>query len=155
MTKQPISARAERVIEAPPEVIFDLVTDLPRMPEWSPENTSVEWLDGQDIAVGSRFKGKNELGKNSWSTKGTITELEPGRSFAFKINGKSGPTWRYELQATDGGTLVVETVEQAKPSPWPIRFVQKRAGITDRSQHLSNDMETTLDNIAAAAAQVA
>ena len=155
MSKQPpISARAERVIDASPDVIYNLVTDLPRMPEWSPENTEVVWLDEDAAAVGSRFKGSNQLGSLKWSVKGAVTEAQQGQSFEFKINGRSGPVWRYELHPTADGTLVVETVEQAKRSPWPIRMLQRKAGVTDRSAHLRSDMETTLDNLAAASLAV-
>ena len=40
------------VIAAPPERIYDLVADLPRMGEWSPECQRVEWLDGSSGAEG-------------------------------------------------------------------------------------------------------
>ena len=56
MTENPSSKPSSRwwlrqdshsvVIEAPPERIYALVADLPRMGEWSPECQQVEWLDG-------------------------------------------------------------------------------------------------------------
>ena len=36
----------ETVVDAAPERIYDLVADLPRMGEWSPECQRVEWEDG-------------------------------------------------------------------------------------------------------------
>ena len=152
MTKPtPIDLRVEATIPAPPEAVYDLVADITRMGEWSPETTDAEWLgDATTAEVGARFKGTNALGKASWATKPTITEASRGRSFAFKVPGKSGPVWRYEFEAVPGGTRVVESVQQAAASPAIIRFIQRRNGVTDRAAHLRDGMHTTLANLAAA-----
>ncbi|MFM8383175.1 MAG: SRPBCC family protein, partial [Actinomycetota bacterium] len=56
-----------REVAAPPERIWAMVSDLPRMGEWSPENQGGEWLNGATgPAVGVRFKGQNKNGKKSW-----------------------------------------------------------------------------------------
>ena len=47
---------AETFIEAPPAHVWELVTDIVRMGQWSPEYQGGEWLDGATgPAVGSRF----------------------------------------------------------------------------------------------------
>ncbi|MDX6233621.1 MAG: hypothetical protein QOH68_2658, partial [Nocardioidaceae bacterium] len=33
-------------VDAAPEVLYDLVSDVTRMGEWSPETVHCEWLDG-------------------------------------------------------------------------------------------------------------
>lgn len=148
---RPVAARVERMIAASPEVIYDLVTDISRMGEWSPETIEAEWIKGATVAeVGARFRGRNRLGPNSWSTKPTVIEADRGRIFAFRVPGKSGATWTYEFAAVDGGTLVIESVRQDRPSPAPIRWLQRRAGVTDRSAHLANGMAITLERLAAA-----
>ena len=54
---------ASVVIDAPPERIYDLVADLPRMGEWSPECQRVEWADGAtDRRTGATFVGHNRGG---------------------------------------------------------------------------------------------
>ncbi len=65
--------------------------------------------------------------------------------------GKAGATWRYTFAEVDGSTVVTESVTQQRPTPAPIRFLQRRAGVTDRSAHLRQGMETTLERLAAAA----
>jgi uncharacterized protein YndB with AHSA1/START domain len=56
-------------ISAPAELVWALVTDLPRMGEWSPENLGGEWVKGAtEAAVGARFKGRNKNGNKAWST---------------------------------------------------------------------------------------
>ena len=45
-------------IDAPPEVVYDLVADVTRTPEFSPEVRRCTWLDGATgPAVGARFRG--------------------------------------------------------------------------------------------------
>lgn len=152
MTKHlPIDVTVEATIPASPEAVYDLVADITRMGEWSPETTEAEWIKGATEATeGAQFKGTNTLGKASWSTKPTITKAERGMVFEFKVPGKSGPTWRYEFEPIEGGTRVVESVRQTKPSPAVIRFIQRRNGVTDRAAHLREGMRATLANLAAA-----
>lgn len=150
--RPPVSVTVERCIGAPPEVIYDLVSDVTRMGEWSPETVSAEWIKGATRAEpGARFKGSNELGPNSWSTKPEVIEADRGRRFSFKVPGRSGPTWSYDFHAEAGGTRVVEAVRQDVASPFPIRLLQKRAGVTDRSANLASAMATTLERLEAAA----
>lgn len=149
---KPVQVRVERVIAAAPEAIYDLVTDITRMGEWSPETIEAEWLGGATAAApGVKFKGKNKLGSNTWSTKPTVTAAERGSRFAFEVPGKSGPTWTYEFHAEARGTRVVESVQQPQPSPWFIRMLQRRAGVTDREANLRESMNTTLANLELAA----
>ena len=52
--------RAEIDIAAPPARVWDLVTDLYRMGDWSPECYRCAWMDGgTGPRVGARFKGWN------------------------------------------------------------------------------------------------
>ena len=148
----PVNVRVERIIDAEPEVIYDLISDVTRMGEWSPETVDAEWLGGATgPAVGATFKGKNKLGPNSWATKPTVTHADRGRTFAFKVPGKSGPAWRYEFERTNEGTRVTEAVTQERRSPLVIRLLQKRAGVTDRQASLREGMTITLDRLADAA----
>lgn len=152
MSKQPVNVEVSRVVNAPASELYELVSDVTRMGEWSPETTAAEWIGGASApVVGAKFKGSNTAGPNNWSTKPTVTVAEPGREFAFKVPGGSGPTWTYRFDPVDGGTRVTETVHQTKRSPLFIRLLQKRAGITDRSADLHTNMTTTLANLAHAA----
>ncbi len=139
-------------IAATPEVVFDLVTDVTRMGEWSPETVEARWLDGHtDAAVGHRFQGKNKLGFLTWATKPEVTELERGRTFAFEVPGKGGPEWRYEFRPTPTGVEVTESVVQETRSPAPLRLLQRLGGAADRGQNLRAGMTTTLERLKAAA----
>jgi hypothetical protein len=153
MTKpQPLNVTVTRVIPSDANTLFNIVSDITTMPTHSPETVATEWLNGATgPAVGAQFKGTNNLGPNKWSTKPTITELVDGQVFAFKVPGKTGATWTYSFEATDGGTIVTESVVQTKPSPLPIRLLQRRAGVTDRAANLRDAMALTLERLEATA----
>jgi uncharacterized protein YndB with AHSA1/START domain len=152
----PVDISVSRTIAAPAAVLYDLVADIEHMPQWSPETTATAWLGGADrAAVGARFEGRNAIGRLTWKTKPTITVAEPGAEFAFRVPGKAGATWQYTFAEFDGTTTVTETVTQERPSPAPIRFLQRRGGVTDRAAHLREGMETTLERLAAHAETIA
>jgi uncharacterized protein YndB with AHSA1/START domain len=92
-------------MQAPPEKVWALVSDVTRIGEFSPETFEGEWLDGATgPAVGVRFRGhvrRNGRGPVYWSPC-TITECEAPRVFAFSVGPRPGTvlnTWKYELAA--------------------------------------------------------
>ena len=143
-------------ILARPEVIWNLVTDLPRMGEWSPENQGGEWLDGATgPAVGARFKGQNQRGKTKWSTTLKVEVAEPGREFQFVVGG-SKPTarWRYRLvpDQTGVGTDVVESFDLLQPLSRAARLLTRvTIGVKDREADMEEGMHQTLARLKAAA----
>lgn len=148
----PLDIEVSREIAAAPTAVWDLVADVTRMGDWSPETTSAKWLGASaGPAVGARFKGRNQAGPNKWSTKPTVTACERGQVFGFKVPGAGETNWRYDFEPTADGTLVTESVVQSRPTPWFIRLLQKRAGIADRGADVRQKMVATLDNLAATA----
>ena len=67
MTVHGMHREASIEINASPEAVYDLVSDLPRMGEWSPENIGGEWQDGGSGQVGDRYIGHNRAGERAWS----------------------------------------------------------------------------------------
>ncbi len=149
MSKHPtLDLTVERTIAASPEALYEIVTDVTRIGELSPECKSAEWVGtNSEPVVGARFKGKNELGDSKWTTKPTVTAVEKDALFEFKVPMGFGPTWRYEFHSVPEGTRVVETVRQAKPSPWFIRRAQRKAGVDDRAANVTEGMQRTLANL--------
>ena len=96
------------VINASPERIYDLVSDLPRMGEWSPECEQVEWTDGSTPPRwGARFIGHNRGGPfrlMRWSRRGRVLAAARGREFAFvtEEGGRESTVWRLPLRARRG-----------------------------------------------------
>ncbi len=143
----------DRTIAAPADAVWALIADLPRMGEWSPENTGGRWLAPADgPAVGARFKGTNARGKRRWSTQVVVTDCRPGCSFGFdvKAGGMRVGHWGYEVESTDGGCRVTETFHDTRGRT--ITFLGTVvSGVSDRATHNRAGMEATLTNLAAAA----
>lgn len=102
-------------IEAPPEAVWALVSDITKIGRYSPETFEAEWLDGATApAVGVRFRGhvkRNQKGPTYWATC-VITECEPNKAFGFTVGEtveKGLNNWRYELVPNGAGTDVTES----------------------------------------------
>ena len=99
-------------IAAPASRVWALVSDLPAMGAYSPENTGGRWLDGATgPAVGAGFRGANQRGRHRWSTRVTVVACVPGEAFAFDVTSAGRPVarWSYALTATEQGCTVTET----------------------------------------------
>jgi len=114
-------------IAARPETVYDLIADVTRMGERSPETYSANWLDGATGAqVGARFKGYNRIGPIRWATTCVVTQAEPGREFAFTVvngQGREETKWRYQIEAADDGCTVTESY-QFLWCPWAARVAE-------------------------------
>ncbi len=141
-----------RVVGASPERLYALVSDLPRMGEWSPENNGGKWLKGAaGPAVGAKFKGKNSHGWRRWSTIATVVTADPGRAFAFDVTstGLRVAQWGYRFAAVEGGTEVTEYWTDHR-SPMLAKITSVAVGVADRRSHNRAGMEQTLERLAAA-----
>ena len=101
-------------MDAPPDRIWGLLSDITRIGSYSPETFEAEWLDGADgPAVGARFRGhvrRNGRGPTYWTTC-EVTACEPGREFAFGVGKPGRPmnVWAYHLEPAGDGTDVTES----------------------------------------------
>jgi len=141
-------------IEAPPEMLWAMVSDLPRMGEWSPENQGGEWLDGATgPAVGARFRGRNRRGKSKWPTTVTIEVADPGREFQFLVGGdKPTARWRYQFLPDGAGTEVVESFDLVKALSRMDRIATRATiGVKDREADMEQGMRQTLARLKQAA----
>jgi len=139
-----ISRTAE--VDADPDGVWRLLSDLPRMGELSPENAGGRWLGGASgPAVGARFRGANRRGWRRWSTAVVVAECEPGRVFAFEVSslGLAVARWSYDVAARPGGCTVTESWHDQRGAV--IRLLGRLAtGVSDRSGYTAQSIERTL-----------
>ncbi len=100
---QPASISTTVEIKASPEQVWQVVSDLGRMPEFSPELRKAFVLGKP--GVGANIIGINRRKAVVWPTTSKVVRWEPGRAVAWKTR-ESGATWVYELEPTDTGTSV-------------------------------------------------
>jgi hypothetical protein len=132
--------------------VWDLVSDVTRVGEFSPETFEAEWLDGTSgPRAGARFRGhvrRNGRGPVYWTTC-TVVACVPGREFAFAVTGPGGKTvntWRYQLEPGADGTDVTESFELAD-TPL-LRLYWMVAGFA-RGRTNRNGMRVTLERMKA------
>ena len=141
---------------APPAQVWDLVSDITRIGEFSPETFEARWLTRPQVAatgpeVGARFRGhvrRNGRGPVYWTTC-TVVASDPGREFAFAVHGPGESvvnTWRYQLDPAAGGTDVTESFEL--PGSLPFRLYWGLAGHARMRTNLTG-MRVTLEKMKA------
>ena len=119
-TPTPASVRRTIEVDAPPDVVWRLVSDLPGMGRLSPENAGGTWRRGATgPAVGAVFKGRNRNGVRRWSTTAKVLQCEPGTRFAFAVSSVLGipvSEWAYDVRATgEASCEVTETWTDRRP----------------------------------------
>lgn len=139
-------------MQATPEEIWPMISDISRQKEFTAETFDMEWLDGATgPALGVRFRGhvkRNGRGPVYWSVC-TIDACEPNREFAFTVGIGAKPVnrWRYQLERKGNGTDVTESFE-LRDQPL-IRLYWALLGRVRRRTNVEN-MRTTLQRMKAA-----
>ena len=152
-------------VAANPHAVWSLVSDLPRMGEFSPENIGGHWVDGHGVdghgvdgaagpAVGAEFRGTNRKGSRQWRTKVRIVACEPGRLLTFDVRTPFGvrvSRWSYEITPTDTGCRLTENWYRV--GNWVVRRVlgPRVTGRADRPGYNVHSIEHTLAAVKARA----
>ena len=132
------------VVARSPEDLYDMVSDVTRMGEWSPVCKACWWEDGASARVGAWFGGRNELPERTWETRSEIVAAEPGREFAFIVGG-TYVRWGYRFAPVDGGTQITESWEFL---PGGITMFEERFG-AEAPAAIANRIEAAHNGIAA------
>ena len=110
---RPLTGEVSVRMDASPSVVWDLVSDVTRIGEFSPETFEAEWIRGATgPAVGAQFKGhvkRNGVGPTYW-TLCTVTACETEGVFEFAVGNDAvtANNWGYRLEPDGDGTLVTE-----------------------------------------------
>lgn len=103
--------QASMTIEAATQQVFELVTDLDRLPEW---NTAIAELTDRPevVTVGSEWTVKMKPPRMpSWGSISRVTELDPEQlRFAYETRNADGNpssvTWQWQVEPTDDGARI-------------------------------------------------
>lgn len=139
-------------IDADAATVYDLVSDVTRTPEWSPEVIACRWLDGATSAtVGARFTAKNRRRWFTWSNRPVVTVADRGSEFAITRTEHGGGTlrWSYRLEPEGGGTSLVLGYQVLRPVTVGLHVMLRLLfGVRDLRADLHANMETSLRRLA-------
>jgi len=138
-------------IDATPEQVWSLVSDLRRMGEWSPQARKV--LVRGPIRLGTTTVNVNRAGWKVWPTRSKVVQLEANKEIAFKVLD-NGTVWSYTLEPTAAGTKLTERriAKDGKTRPVSAFLVDKMLGGNDSFEDdLRAGIRQTLQGIKVAA----
>lgn len=137
-------------INAPVAKVWELISDLRRMPEWSPQ---CRWMKPfGPVRQGTRTVNLNRRNRMFWPTTCTVVEIIPDRKLAFRVD-TNNTIWSYELEPSGEGTRVIES-RHAENGVTAFSNLSVKAlfGGTDNFEHeLLDGMNASLARIKAAA----
>lgn len=135
-------------IDARPDVVYRLITDLPTLASLAEEAVAMEWRRGRAVQPGTVFTGHNRNGSHRWSTRCTVTDAEPGRRFAFDVRYVGLPIarWQYDIAAADGGCRVTESTWDRRPG-WFRKVAGTATGVGDRAAANAEHIRLTLQRL--------
>jgi uncharacterized protein YndB with AHSA1/START domain len=143
--------RAEATIDAPTARVWELLSDLSKMPDWSPELVRMMPLKRGGLRVGQWYLGINRRKAVVWPTRSVVAQLEPERSLAWDTRS-SGARWIWELSPDGEGTRVVHR----RPVPRALTGISKLfapvflGGSASHAAELETGMAQTVSRLKAA-----
>lgn len=141
------------VTNAPAGRLWELVSDVSRMGEWSPETTSCTWVGGATGPyVGAKFRGTNKRGWRRWTTSCRVVSSVPGERFVFDVTlaGMAVAEWGFTMSDEGDQTRLDEWFVDRR-SPLVKLLGRLGTGVTDRVSHNRATMQATVEALAAAA----
>ena len=151
----PLQCRIQ--IDAAPAVVWELVGDIRRMPDWSPQVDGTRLADGaRRVELGCTFVNDNSHGPLTWTTHGRVVRLTPGLEIAFRIE-ENWVVWSFSLTESEGGgTVLTQTRETPEGiSDYSLRLTDRyMGGQRVFTEMMRGGMEETLGKIKAEAERV-
>lgn len=139
---------ASTEVRASAEQVYAVVSDVTRIPEWSPETVRAQWL------APDRFRAWNRRRLGRWRTEAIVVEAVAGQRFSFVVQAMGGDwtQWTYLVEpgSTAGTSRLTEVVRMCVPLPWgAVVFERLFLFIRDRRKDLQANLELSVDRIRA------
>jgi hypothetical protein len=143
------TVQVETHVDAPPTVVWSLVSDVTTPVRFSEELEDVRWIDDR------RFVGRSSHpAAGTWETTCTVVTREPERLFGWVVGDPGHPSasWRFALEPAGAGTLLRQWMRMG-PAPSGLTpaiqaYPDKEERIVARrlAEHRAN-MQRTVDGI--------
>jgi uncharacterized protein YndB with AHSA1/START domain len=151
----------ELTVGKPPAAMWNLVTDVGRIGEWSPECVGATWLANGTLRPGARFVGRNRAPNGfEWTATCVVTQAERPAVFEWVVLDSAddpeqpGAIWRYELVPGESDQTVVRHSFVHGPGDTGVTMAirsspdQAAALLQGRLDELRAHMITTIEGMA-------
>ena len=156
MGKLPRNGQVSVEVDATPEQVWTLLTDITRAGEWSHETRGGEWLDGATGPTpGARFRGRNQNGRSKWSRQCEVVDADAPRAISWRtipaVLYRDSTIWTYELEPSERGCRITQRFEVVHIGPVMDRlFYAVIPAHRDRSEALAGDVRRLGEHAATA-----
>ncbi|MGZ4120803.1 MAG: SRPBCC family protein [Actinomycetota bacterium] len=149
-------------VDRPQSAAWDLLTDIARIGEFSPECIGARWIEGDGPVVGARFEGTNRKVNGDdefvWIRPCTVTVAEQPRIFTYVVgdryDGSPASEWEFVIEPTTPDSCCIMQTFRHVPDGWTgVRTAadadpaNARAHIRARMEEMQAGMHATLDAI--------
>ena len=114
-------------IDATPETVYRLVSDVIRHPEWSQNPLAIRHVEGPLEGPGATFSSRaGRVARFAGTFKGRIRvrSARPPEHFEYETHDDSGRyVWSFSIAREGNGCRLVHRVEKLS-GPWILRVVQ-------------------------------
>lgn len=137
-----------------PQHAWDLISDITRIPEWSPECFRTNWR-GTDHTPrpGATFRGWNRRGAALWTSVCRIDAVDQGRSLAFTmITGGEYTRWTWTVEPGETASFcsITQSWEMLRDlPPHAVAFEKLLMNVHDRAASLQGNIEEGLERVKA------
>lgn len=130
-TRHLVMKQIEQTIDVavPPAAVWSLVSDLPRLAQWSPQVVKSFVKGKQPIGQGTLLTNVNRRGLLVWPTHSKVVRFDPEREIAWKIK-ENGSTWSFTLAPTTVGGVAGTHLVQRRDAPEGLSDIS--ISLTDR-----------------------
>ncbi|MBU9764220.1 SRPBCC family protein [Mycobacterium sp. TNTM28] len=128
------------------EQVYAVVSDITRIPQWSPETIRARWV-GDD-----RFEAWNRRRLGRWRTTAHVITAKPNREFSFVVQAFGGDWthWRYLIEpgATESTTRLSESMRMCVALPMAAAIYEHLClFVHDRRSDLQDNLEHSVERI--------
>ena len=112
-----IRTAVSRTIDAAPEMVFSIVSDISNYSEAVPHLVRVEFLTDQRVGVGARFRETRVMRSREATTEIEVTEFVANERVRM-VSDEGGTIWDTVFTVTllgDGGGTRLDMVMDARP----------------------------------------
>ena len=141
-------------VDAPPQRLWDLISDVTLPARFSDEFQGAEWLDGDSLGVGARFVGRNSIGERQWETVSHVVACDSPRLFAWNVSDAENPSaqWRFELDRVGSSTRLRQCMTMGPGRSGTTRAMEQDPDnasqiLAARRATLRRNMELTVQGI--------